>query len=371
MEREPVRLIFGDKATIGKKDVRLSLSAGVRQGNVLWVASDETTCVDRLIKNPKGYGDAQRFDLRDHLDLPDETSAKKGQSGEIDIEGMDVAGGALWLVGSHSLRRPKLIDKDDVADVDKFANIERDPNRYTLARVPIVDDDDIPTLAGRGSALGRNALVDSLQDDEHIKPFLAIPGKDNGLDIEGLAISGDRMFLGLRGPVLGGWAIIVEIATPQPVTERPEELALTALGQGDRIYRKHFLALGGLGVRDLCIDNEDLLVLAGPSSTLNCPATIFRWNGGARPSGSSVVTAEQLGAPTIAPTAPDRTRRTDATRKPTKPLVTPSKLDSRDHAEGITRLGDGQVLVIYDSPADVRTHDKDGSVDADRLELVN
>lgn len=40
--------------------------------------------------------------------------------------------------------------------------------------------------------------------DPHFAPYLAIPGKGNGFDIEGLAVDGQRLFLGLRGPVLLG-----------------------------------------------------------------------------------------------------------------------------------------------------------------------
>jgi len=41
-------------------------------------------------------------------------------------------------------------------------------------------------------------------------------------------------------------------------------------------YRKHFLDLGGLGVRDLCMEGEDLLILAGPTMKLDGPALVFR-----------------------------------------------------------------------------------------------
>ena len=44
--------------------------------------------------------------------------------------------------------------------------------------------------------------------DDRVRP---IPGKDNGIDCEGLAVAGDRVFIGLRGPVLRGWAMIIEL----------------------------------------------------------------------------------------------------------------------------------------------------------------
>src|SRR5262249_43259516 len=54
-------------------------------------------------------------------------------------------------------------------------------------------------------------LTDALAKDKHMRAFLSIPGKDNGFDIEGLAVVGDRIFIGLRGPVLRGWALILEL----------------------------------------------------------------------------------------------------------------------------------------------------------------
>jgi hypothetical protein len=41
--------------------------------------------------------------------------------------------------------------------------------------------------------------------------FLPLPGKDNGFDVEGLAVFGARLFVGLWGPVLCGWAVILEL----------------------------------------------------------------------------------------------------------------------------------------------------------------
>ena len=68
---------------------------------------------------------------------------------------------------------------------------------------------------GRRSALvgapGAETLVDVLRADPHLAPFVAIPARDNGLHVEGLAVGGDRLFVGLRGPVLRGWAVVLEL----------------------------------------------------------------------------------------------------------------------------------------------------------------
>jgi hypothetical protein len=76
---------------------------------------------------------------------------------------------------------------------------------------------------------------------------MAIPGKDNGLDTEGLAVNGRRLLLGLRGPLLRGWSALLEIAAEAS----GGQLRLAPLDGSGTLIRKHFLQLDGLGVRDL------------------------------------------------------------------------------------------------------------------------
>ena len=106
-------------------------------------------------------------------------------------------------------------------------------------------------------------------------------------DIEGLAAAGGRLFLGLRGPVLRGWAVVLEVALAED-PDRRSTLRLQAIGPHGRPYRKHFLHLGGLGIRDLCAQGTDLLILAGPTMDLDGPVTVFRWPGGTAPGGEAV-----------------------------------------------------------------------------------
>jgi hypothetical protein len=49
-------------------------------------------------------------------------------------------------------------------------------------------------------AAGRDALSQFLAADPLIAPFLNIPSKENGLDIEGIAARAERVLVGLRGP---------------------------------------------------------------------------------------------------------------------------------------------------------------------------
>ncbi len=58
-----------------------------------------------------------------------------------------------------------------------------------------------------------NQLMDTLQTDEHLGLFVStsLPSKENRLDIEELAVDKNKIFLGLRGPVLREFAIILEL----------------------------------------------------------------------------------------------------------------------------------------------------------------
>src|SRR3546814_13829874 len=104
---------------------------------------------------------------------------------------------------------------------------------------------------------------------------MEVPSKENGFDVEGLAVRGSRVFLGLRGPVLRGWATVVELDLKTP---KPGRLKLRRIGAGGERYRKHFLDLDGLGIRELVFDGDDLLVLAGPTMDLDGPVVLFRWS---------------------------------------------------------------------------------------------
>ncbi|NBD15053.1 MAG: DUF3616 domain-containing protein [Cyanobacteria bacterium] len=245
----------------------------------LWVGSDEYITLERLTPMGNGtYGNHETFHLKDFVDLFDHDF-------EIDIEGIDYSDGYLWLVGSHSLKRNKTKGKKPKKDIERLSEIERDHNRFLLARLPVLNGELVPTYARSNNnedALtaaslqkveGHNQLIEALIEDEHLGPLLSIglPSKDNGFDIEGLAVQGHRIFLGLRGPVLRGWAIILDIELE---VTAPGVLTLKDLGDGI-LYRKHFLDLNGLGIRELCFYNDSLLILAGPTMDLEGAMQLF------------------------------------------------------------------------------------------------
>jgi hypothetical protein len=351
------------------EDKKLSdgLSAVVQTGDALWVANDETLSLERLSRQAGTgggairYADHQQFPLHDFLQLPVPPKDGDDKIEEADIEGLDCHGGYLWLAGSHSLKRDKPKEENSIEkNTERLAKVSRDGNRFLLARIPL-SDDATPSLKrtverdGHSRTAARlagnqknNALTRVLGGDEHLGPFLAIPSKDNSLDIEGLAVAGDRVFLGLRGPVLRGWAAILELALEE---QDASTLTLKPIGPDGRPYRKHFLDLKGLGIRDLCVQGDDLLVLAGPTMALTGSQTIFRWPGGARPERESLVFAESL--PAV--------------------LDVPAGTGS-EQAEGIALFdrhsgGDRSILVVYDAAKDRRRNEY--TVEADLFALAD
>lgn len=246
----------------------------------LWMGSDELTSLERLLPvEPNVYGKHQSFHVNDYIDLPNTKD-------EIDIEGMDYSHGYLWFTGSHSTKRKKPKGNKEAKDLKRLATIESEVNRYVIGRIPLLEGNlhRSCSLPGNPEQLAQsaclqltetgNVLMDALVEDEHLGAFVTnqLPSKENGLDIEGLAVCKDTLFLGLRGPVLRGWAIILEIK----VKQKGNELLLTTFEETKLPYKKHFVNLDGLGIRELCLQGDDLLILGGPTMDLTGTLRIYR-----------------------------------------------------------------------------------------------
>lgn len=343
--------------------LRDGLSAAQQIGDTLWVANDETTSLERLTIHPPARDNVVicdmhlSFKLSDYLNLPIPL-----QDNEIDIEGLAYDDCAyLWVVGSHSLKRKKAEhDRTMQTNIKRLSTVEASSNRFLLARIPVVQQADGYVLAREVGVDGRTAaqlrgdktgndLTAEIAKDDQLCNFLRIPGKDNGFDIEGLVVMGSRLLLGLRGPVLRGWAVILEIE-PELDDESAETLVLKRIGLNGRRYRKHFFALNGLGVRDLCAEGDNLLILAGPTMDLDGPVTVFRWRGGFASDEDLVFFTDQL----------------------EKVLEVPFG-QGDDHPESMCLFQareqlEENLLILYDSAAKWRKHG-DGDVEGDLFKL--
>jgi hypothetical protein len=327
-----------DKDLPNLKDIRDNFSAIVVADNFLWLGGDEGTQIDRMTQDSSGnYGKHQRFELASLLpDLP------LDEGKEIDIEGLDEDQGYLWLIGSHSKKRKKAEEgKSPEKNRERLGLVEPDPLRHTLARVPLANGEPVRKARSLSVARLRNApdggegdeLSERLRaDKDHLGRFWEIPSKDNGIDIEGLAVSGHRIFAGLRGPVLRGWAVVLEFEWQDA---GPGLLAMSGA------LKKHLLQLDGLGVRELAIRGRDLYILAGPTMDLDGPVILYLW-----PRALDAVAESLLS-------------KADLRKILDVPYGTGEDA-GRDHAEGIA-IVEGRptdrLLVCYDSPAKRRLVD--------------
>jgi hypothetical protein len=328
--RESVTLQFAtEKLLIGEDtDIRNQLSAVAADGQHLWLACDEGCRLERLSRAgaTSTFGAHEVSELDTLLDLPAPATE------EADVEGMYVDDGWLWLVGSHSVKRKKPKGKSPVEVAGKLLETPRDGNRHLLARIPTADGQLHKTSGTRRAGALRatqisSALLEAARADAHLRPFIDIPGKDNGFDIEGLAARGLRVWVGLRGPVLREWCCVLELQ----LESSGDELRLVEGGEG--AIRKHFFKLDGLGVRDLVLLGDDLLILAGPTMAHDGPNGVWRWKNGAKP-GAAV---DQGNVKQV--------------------LTLPQGIQS-DKPEGIAVLDDAgagtSLLVVFDTPSDTR-----------------
>jgi hypothetical protein len=246
-------------------DLVANLSALAARKGQLWVGGDEGCKIYGLKRlADHHYGEATAIKLAEF------GLAGGKKEGESDIEGMALDGDRLWLVGSHSLRRRK---HDSEKGEPLSLHDEQSRNCHVLGCLRL-NGDDQPVAGQRlvfNPLAGTDALTQALAADPRIAPFMKVASKENGLDIEGLTARGDQVLVGLRGPMLRGIALVLDLRLAG-LDDDSSNLTLTRL-------RYRYLDLSGLAVRDLAVlpGTDDVLVLAGPTMTLAGPCYLYRW----------------------------------------------------------------------------------------------
>jgi hypothetical protein len=174
---------------------------------------------------------------------------KPGGFGEFDGEGVAYADRMFYVVGSHGCSRH---------------SGEYRPSSFLLARIASGNGEaGTPELSWR--------VAELLGAAGEVAPYLGRPldADSNGLNVEGVAVVGDRLWLGLRAPSLDGRAFLVggsvaELFKPgsEPAAGKPQLLAFRAGAQR--------------GVRDLApLADGRLLVLVGPAQDQDVPYAIL------------------------------------------------------------------------------------------------
>lgn len=181
---------------------------------------------------------------------------------EADLEAVSRDGDVYWAFGSHGTKRKPTAGQ---------ATCPLQPDRRHIYRFAVDPQTDLPSFAfDRKVAAPEIRRIDRLPAVLAQLPELTsiidapICGDHGGFTIEGGAVSGGRMMLGVRAPLFGDGAeaLIVEIDAE-------------GLADGVPVVPiAHHLALGkGMGVRDLAAVKGGHLILAGPSGSDDPPAT--------------------------------------------------------------------------------------------------
>ena len=200
------------------------------------------------------------------LGTPPETQCpvNNGEFAEFDGEGVAYAAPYFYIVGSHGCSRQ---------------GSEFRLSSFMLARVR-VDAEGRP--AGQdGEPLPPADWGDAVETTYRLSDYLAKAGKpsaffgksldetENGLNIEGLAVDGERVLVGLRAPALSDAAYLVAA----DITDLFRPGNEPAQGKAEVMPIK----LGkGVGIRDLAsLPDGRLLVLAGPAQEQDLPYQLF------------------------------------------------------------------------------------------------
>jgi hypothetical protein len=180
------------------------------------------------------------------------------QDQEADIEAIAYDAGLLYAIGSHAFRRRRMRPELSARkNRERMLSVQQEPARHRLYRLAFD-----PATGACGPAEHID-LSKRLRKDPLLGRFFGLPGRENGVDIEGMACREGSLYLGFRGPVLRGNYVPVMVLA----FARPKE------------YRLVFVQLDGQGIRDMVALADGFLILSGPVNDAPGPFCLWWWDG--------------------------------------------------------------------------------------------
>lgn len=189
---------------------------------------------------------------------PTTLACSEGEARFKDLDGEAVAYAApyFYVVGSHGCTRH-----------GRKARL----SAFILARLPAEEGGPVQTTYRLSEVLRAAESVGGFFGQDLTRPGSSgkDPAEAGGLNVEGLAVLGDTLYVGLRAPSQGGQAYIVAVAV-EPLFSRADQ----------PLPRPEVIPLGlgqGAGIRDLApLPDGRLLVLSGPTQEqAGVPARLF------------------------------------------------------------------------------------------------
>lgn len=195
-----------------------------------------------------------------------------GKALELDGEGVAYAEGSFYVIGSHGHPRDRAKKLEPNVDGPEIA--AKIGANSQVIRIRMKSAGDVSLGPGDiADVRASSKLRDFIAADPVLSRFMDRRLENNGVDIEGIAIVGARLFAGFRGPSIDG--------SRAPVLSVPLD-ALFEPASPREISRQaqlHLLPLGdGLGVRDLAPHGDGILVLGGPTAGGRGGYGIYWWD---------------------------------------------------------------------------------------------
>ena len=190
---------------------------------------------------------------------------------ELDAEAAATDGRYLYVTGSHSAKR---------------GDCSRNPSSRYVVRLTLdpATGRGLPTSLSHSSRLWDTmTTVPVLKDHVGERHCLGSEPGQQGINIEGMAVRGERLYFGFRGPVIEGEAWVLSVN------------AAALFGDADTTPELNRVALGASrGIRDMVAVDGGFLLLAGPDdgkAHRGIPWTLSWWDG---KSSASVATPRPL-----------------------------------------------------------------------------
>ncbi|MDJ0716808.1 MAG: DUF3616 domain-containing protein [Prochloraceae cyanobacterium] len=229
------------------------ISAIASFNRFLVIGSDETKKKIQVLKKIEDNSYKVSHDIK----LPVSEGSDKE---EFDIEGMEIGkDNTLFVIGSHSLKRKKVKpEKTYEENRERIATVEPEDKRNRIFKLTL--DSETGELNGSIESIN---IKETILQDKVLKIFTQIPSKENGIDIEGIAVDGDQLYLGFRGPVLRLNYVPVVVTK----FDNPSD------------YEIRYVNLGGNGIRDLTQVKDGFLMISGPVGDGEGSYQLYFWDG--------------------------------------------------------------------------------------------
>ncbi len=207
----------------------------------------------------------------------DEELVLRNTKGELDAEAAATDGHYFYVTGSHSARRSDCASNPDSRHVVRLRLDPATGRALRTASGALADYADSTRLwaimqaqPGLAAHVGEQKCLGSEPVPGARKKDPSQPGQQ-GVNIEGLAVHGGRLYFGFRGPVLAGAAKVLSVDAEALFKGGDPKPALVSLDLGPQ-----------RGIRDLIAVSKGFLLLVGPDdspSSQKAGSSIWHWDG--------------------------------------------------------------------------------------------